>query len=93
MAYAASPSCNSGCPGCSIGCNLWIDHHERVVYRFTPRENPAVNATWLCDHGRFLAESLDADVNWDGKTRSVHITTQKAIAAPSSQRVPPPILF
>jgi len=49
----------SVCPGCSIGCNLWIDHHERVVYRFTPRENPAINATWLCDHGRFLAESLN----------------------------------
>jgi NADH-quinone oxidoreductase subunit G len=47
------------CPGCSIGCNLWIDHHERVVHRFTPRENPAINATWLCDHGRFLAESLN----------------------------------
>ncbi len=47
------------CPGCAIGCNLWIDHHERIVYRFTPRENAAINATWLCDHGRFLAESLN----------------------------------
>ena len=47
------------CPGCSIGCNILIEHHERVVYRFTPRENPAINATWLCDHGRFLAESLN----------------------------------
>jgi NADH-quinone oxidoreductase subunit G len=49
----------SVCPGCSIGCNLFIDHHERVVYRFSPRENPAINATWLCDFGRFLAESLN----------------------------------
>lgn len=49
----------SVCPGCSIGCNIWIDHHERVVYRLTPRENPAINATWMCDHGRFLAESLN----------------------------------
>jgi len=49
----------SVCPGCSIGCNLWIDHHERIVYRFTPRENAAINATWLCDHGRFQAESLN----------------------------------
>jgi len=47
------------CPGCSIGCNVWIDHHERIVYRFTPRENPQINATWLCDYGRFLAESLN----------------------------------
>jgi NADH-quinone oxidoreductase subunit G len=49
----------SVCPGCSIGCNLFVDHHERVVYRFSPRENPAINATWLCDFGRFLAESLN----------------------------------
>jgi NADH-quinone oxidoreductase subunit G len=49
----------SVCPGCSIGCNIWIDHHERAVYRFTPRENREINASWLCDHGRFLAESLN----------------------------------
>ncbi len=49
----------SVCPGCSIGCNIFIEHHERIVYRFSPRENPAINATWLCDHGRFLAESLN----------------------------------
>ena len=47
------------CPGCSIGCNIFIEHHERVVYRFSPRENPGVNATWLCDYGRFLAESFN----------------------------------
>jgi NADH-quinone oxidoreductase subunit G len=52
-------SAPSVCPGCSIGCNIFIEHHERVVYRFSPRENPAINATWLCDHGRFLAESLN----------------------------------
>ena len=49
----------SVCPGCSIGCNIFIDHHERKVHRFTPRENAAVNATWLCDYGRFLADSLN----------------------------------
>ena len=49
----------SVCPGCSIGCSVFIDHHERIVYRFTPRRNPAINATWLCDHGRFLAETLN----------------------------------
>jgi NADH-quinone oxidoreductase subunit G len=52
-------SAPSVCPGCSIGCNIFIEHHERVVYRFAPRENAAINATWLCDHGRFLAESLN----------------------------------
>jgi spore coat protein H len=40
---------------------------------------------------RFLAESLDANVHWDGATRSVSITTEKTVPSPSSQRqVPPP---
>ena len=60
----------SVCPGCSIGCNIFIDHHERVVYRFTPRENPAINATWLCDHGRFLAESLNEQAYLDPQHRT-----------------------
>lgn len=49
----------SVCPGCSLGCNIWIDHHARVVHRFVPRENAAINATWMCDFGRFLAEGLN----------------------------------
>jgi NADH-quinone oxidoreductase subunit G len=52
-------SAPSVCPGCSIGCNIFIEHQERLVYRFSPRENAAINATWLCDYGRFLAESLN----------------------------------
>jgi NADH-quinone oxidoreductase subunit G len=88
----------SVCPGCSIGCNLWIDHHQRVVYRFTPRENPAINATWLCDHGRYLAESLNkqdfmrptgrasgqaAEVSWGEALRSLSLD----LAAAGSLRV------
>jgi NADH-quinone oxidoreductase subunit G len=57
----------SVCFGCDIGCNLTAEtslaredktSHE-VVYRFLPRLNPEVNDYWLCDHGRFLAESLN----------------------------------
>jgi len=75
----------SVCPGCSIGCNIWIDHHERITYRFTPRENPAINATWLCDHGRFLAESLNDQAFQEPQHRvSGHlhsVTWQEAIRA------------
>jgi hypothetical protein len=39
---------------------------------------------------RFLAETLDAQVQWNGAERSVSITTVKAVAAPSTQRKPPP---
>ena len=30
-----------------------------MVHRFVPRVNPEVNDYWMCDHGRFLAESLN----------------------------------
>jgi len=49
----------SVCPGCSIGCNIHVGHMKEVVYRFTPRENREVNGWWMCDYGRFLAESLN----------------------------------
>jgi NADH-quinone oxidoreductase subunit G len=50
----------SVCFGCDIGCNLSIESRDGIVYRFLPRLNPEVNDYWLCDHGRFLAESLNA---------------------------------
>ena len=51
------------CPGCNVGCNTSIESREDIVYRFLPRYNPDVNDYWLCDHGRFLSESLnDRDV-------------------------------
>jgi len=50
----------SVCPGCNVGCNTSVESKEDVVYRFLPRLNPKVNDYWLCDHGRFLSESLNA---------------------------------
>ena len=49
----------SVCPGCDIGCNNTIESRGGVVYRSMPRLNPEINDYWLCDHGRFLAESLN----------------------------------
>ncbi|HKD12011.1 MAG TPA: 2Fe-2S iron-sulfur cluster-binding protein, partial [Thermoanaerobaculia bacterium] len=49
----------SVCPGCNVGCNISIENRNSVVYRFLPRLNPEVNDYWLCDHGRFLSESLN----------------------------------
>ncbi len=40
------------CPHCATGCNTLIGSREDVVYRQTPRDNPAVNQCWLCDFGR-----------------------------------------
>ncbi len=40
------------CTSCATGCNTIIGSREEQVYRYEPRENDAVNATWMCDYGR-----------------------------------------
>ncbi|HSB63723.1 MAG TPA: 2Fe-2S iron-sulfur cluster-binding protein [Thermoanaerobaculia bacterium] len=49
----------SVCDGCEIGCNMSIEHRDRVVYRFLPRVQPAVNDFWMCDYGRFRSDDLN----------------------------------
>ncbi len=51
----------SVCTGCSTGCNIQIDHEDSVVYRFLPRRNEAVNASWMCDIGRMSYKAINAD--------------------------------
>jgi NADH-quinone oxidoreductase subunit G len=43
---------DSVCPGCSTGCNIFIDHHDGDVHRLRPRRNVDVNKSWMCDVGR-----------------------------------------
>jgi NADH-quinone oxidoreductase subunit G len=40
------------CTSCATGCNIVISSREDRVYRYEPRENDAVNASWMCDYGR-----------------------------------------
>jgi NADH-quinone oxidoreductase subunit G len=42
----------SVCTSCSTGCNIIVGTREEKVYRYEPRENDAVNSTWMCDAGR-----------------------------------------
>ena len=42
----------SVCTSCATGCNTIIGSREDVMYRYEPRENDAVNSTWMCDYGR-----------------------------------------
>ncbi len=42
----------SVCNSCATGCNITVGDREGTLYRFTPRENDAVNSAWMCDHGR-----------------------------------------
>src|ERR1017187_241500 len=40
------------CTSCATGCNIVIGSREEKIYRYTPRENDAVNGPWMCDYGR-----------------------------------------
>ena len=44
------------CSGCARGCNVDLGINENRIYRITPRENPEVNQTWICDEGRLSYE-------------------------------------
>jgi NADH-quinone oxidoreductase subunit G len=53
---SASPSV---CTGCSRGCSTWVDFMGQDVYRFRPRENEAINKSWMCDQGRLSYKALN----------------------------------
>ncbi|HEX3798411.1 MAG TPA: molybdopterin-dependent oxidoreductase [Verrucomicrobiae bacterium] len=42
----------SVCTSCSTGCNIVVGSREEKVFRYEPRENDAVNSSWMCDAGR-----------------------------------------
>ena len=42
----------SVCAGCARGCNVNLGINEERIWRITPRENEAVNQSWICDEGR-----------------------------------------
>jgi NADH-quinone oxidoreductase subunit G len=51
----------SFCTSCATGCNTIIGTREDVIYRQTPRENNAVNSSWMCDYGRLNFGYLQSD--------------------------------
>ncbi len=60
------------CTSCATGCNIIVGSREDKVYRYTPRENDAVNACWMCDHGRL-------NYKWIGrKDRLTEVRRQKS---------------
>ena len=40
------------CTSCATGCSIIIGSREEKIYRYEPRQNDAVNSTWMCDYGR-----------------------------------------
>ncbi len=51
----------SFCTSCATGCNTVIGTREGIIYRQTPRENDAVNSSWMCDYGRLNFDYLHSD--------------------------------
>jgi NADH-quinone oxidoreductase subunit G len=51
----------SFCTSCATGCNTIIGTREDVIYRQTPRENDAVNSSWMCDYGRLNFDYLQSE--------------------------------
>jgi len=52
-----------------VGANTLVWSREGVIYRITPRQNDAVNDTWMADSGRVLYK----DVRGPGRLASVHV--------------------
>jgi len=51
---------NSICTESSVGANTVVWSREGVIYRITPRQNDAVNDTWMTDSGRMLYKQVQA---------------------------------
>ena len=75
------------CTSCATGCNTVIAARENIVYRQTPRENAAVNQSWMCDHGRLYLHGLHAPGrlleptpggDWDAAIASAVAALQRA---------------
>lgn len=49
------------CTSCATGCNTVIGTREDVIYRQTPRENNAVNSSWMCDYGRLNFDFVQSE--------------------------------
>ncbi|MEO8899176.1 MAG: molybdopterin-dependent oxidoreductase [Candidatus Dormibacter sp.] len=78
----------SVCPECSYGCNINADTRDFEMKRFASRDNPLVEDMWLCDRGRYSAESWnDVErvrrpvVRVDGAVRDVSVSEAIAAAA------------
>jgi NADH-quinone oxidoreductase subunit G len=86
---------SSVCTSCATGCNITMWSREGRIHRYTPRDNDAVNASWMCDQGRLnyrwigREDRLGEVVNqrpggrtWNGALKAV--ATSLAAAKPGS---------
>jgi NADH-quinone oxidoreductase subunit G len=62
------------CTSCATGCNIIVGSREEKVYRCEPRQNDAVNATWMCDYGRLNYKWI----NREDRLKDVLVRGQKS---------------
>ena len=62
------------CTSCGTGCNVVVGSREEKVYRYEPRQNDAVNSTWMCDSGRLNYKWI----NRDDRLKDVVVRGQKS---------------
>ena len=62
------------CTSCGTGCNVIVGSREEKVYRYEPRQNDAVNSTWMCDSGRLNYKWI----NRDDRLKDVVVRGQKS---------------
>ncbi|HTV61056.1 MAG TPA: molybdopterin-dependent oxidoreductase [Verrucomicrobiae bacterium] len=63
------------CTSCATGCNIIIGSREEKIYRYEPRQNDAVNSSWMCDAGRL-------NYKWVGRVdrlKDVIVRGQKSV--------------
>ena len=71
------------CTSCATGCNLIVGSREEKIYRYTPRENDAVNGPWMCDAGRL-------NYKWIGREdrlKEVLSVGQASCLSPSGEKL------
>ena len=91
------------CPGCATGCNIDVSVYDQIelsdyngqAYRIRPRENDAVNKTWMCDAGRDTYTRINTDridqpfahgieVSWEGAISRAHKLLHAASTQPGA---------
>lgn len=84
---SAAPSV---CTGCSRGCNTWADFFGQDTYRYRPRENEAVNQSWMCNEGRLTYKALNearVEKNTTGRGAEALVVTAQEAATTVAEKL------
>jgi NADH-quinone oxidoreductase subunit G len=74
---------SSVCSGCARGCNVHLGANQNRIWRILPRENEAVNRSWICDEGRLSHEPFQSaerlEAAWAGPQSGAAAGTAKRL--------------